>query len=32
MPAEERDRIKRAKDAEAIKAKGNEFYKKKEFE
>lgn len=32
MPSEERDRIKRAKEAENIKLKGNEFYKKKEFD
>jgi stress-induced-phosphoprotein 1 len=32
MPSEERQKIQRAKDAEALKLKGNEFYKKKDFE
>jgi len=31
MPSEERQKIMRAKDAEAIKLTGNEFYKKKDF-
>jgi len=32
MPSEERQKIQRTKDAEAIKLKGNDFYKKKDFE
>jgi len=32
LPSEERQKIQKAKDAEAIKLKGNEFYKKKDFE
>lgn len=31
MPSEERQKIQRAKDAEAKKAEGTEFYKKRDF-
>jgi hypothetical protein len=32
MPAEEKEKIAKKKESEAIKAKGNEFYKKRDFE
>jgi hypothetical protein len=31
LPEEERDRIHRIRDADALKNQGNEFYKKKDF-